>query len=138
MIEKRTRRTHSARHHRLDFSSQRPRDADVVAFAQWLSQIFGSRRQAIATLIRATRLYARWRRTAEQCPVCNAFVGVADYAADCMTTLCDHEQMAGRACRGSGQAVRWNGDRLNLEEIMANANLHRGMTLEPDPITGHL
>lgn len=137
-MEHRTRRTEGARHHRLDFSSQRPADADVVGFAQWLSQVFGSRRQAIATLIRATRLYDRWRRNTEQCPVCNAFVRVEPYGAEHMTTLCDHEQLAGQACRGSGQKVRWDGDRLNLEEMMANANLQQGMVLDPDPITGHL
>lgn len=138
-MSKRKRRTEDARYHRLDFSTKRPADADVIGFADWLAVVFGSRRQAVASILRATALYTRWRRQVEQCPVCNAFVRIASsWGTDRMTTLCDHEWTAGNKCRGSGQAVKWDGDRLSLDDMLAAIAAEKGIDLDPDPFTGNL
>lgn len=81
---------------------------DVLAYADWLAQVFGSPSRALVHAIRHTRLYHRWRQLVEWCPHCRRYIPVRR-RTNATATLHIHRlaDRPGLECPGSGkEAVR--------------------------------
>ncbi|HSW46487.1 MAG TPA: hypothetical protein VLM89_13045 [Phycisphaerae bacterium] len=115
-------------------------DADIVGFADWLGEIFGSRARGLAAMIRLLPEFRCWRERHEWCPLCRHFVPFVPSpgAADCdpaarLGRYGDHERKRCEQCPNTGCFARWTGqdDRNEVTRMHLMARLG-------DPIDVHI
>jgi len=115
----RTAATHTRSPKRLVLTA-----ADLIDFADYLAQIFGSRHRALAAFLRSTAHYRAWRQSVEWCPLCRHHVPIdRDPPAEPNVIVYrEHYARDGSRCRASGRATRWAGEeQLRLDAAAAAA-----------------
>lgn len=59
---------------KIEFTDQEPDDIDIIAFAHFLAQVYGTPKRALALMIRTMPEYDIWYRRVAWCRHCGAYV----------------------------------------------------------------
>lgn len=119
----------------VTLADSEPEDLDLIEFLDAIANQFGSRRRAMAFVIRQHAAFVAWRERHEYCPSCKRFVTVRPHEAGGGLVIYEPHEREDQpaACPGSRKTAKWTGTDNPFLAAAADAAAQHAQEIRNEP-----